>query len=434
MLRKLFDRRRFLCLAASCLTTGWWAPPYLAAAEDPPAPTAQQLVDQLAADSYLVREHAQRELLKLGEKAQKELEQAVQSQDVEQRMRAEYILRELRREALWEPSRVTFSQRQIPVLEAFREIADQTGNPVNWDLTPKSLNRLVDVGWEEETYWHAMDELSKQCDVIPRFYDDPKRAGVVLTHGYLSAGPSDYIGPLRASLLYARHHVSETLNFGDGVPDRQESLELTMALHWEQQFPLCRYGQPVILEAVTEHGEELAIAKKSQNSLMHVSRRQRQLVFSFRITPPQTRPATTLSSLRAGLSLAAAGDFICLELPSLAPGAHSQQLGYSLELLEWEAQEKATVLTLLWTRPHRFDKMNATDMADEYLEILNDQGIPMPFHQQKVQGNSVQVQFTIHVPVKSGKPSGVRYHVATLRSEKTVEFRFEDVPLPNTIR
>lgn len=443
MLRKLFAPRRNVGAAAHLMVlllavgSPLRANEEAAGTEKAAVPVAgeliQQLIDQLAADSYVEREQAQRKLMELGIVARPYLEKALQSDDIEQKLRAEVILQELRREELWRPTLVTLEQRQMPVLAAFREIARQTGNPVNWDLTPKSLNRLIDVDLQEQTYWQAMDYVSRHCDVIPRFYDDPKRAGVVLTHGYLGVGPVDYSGPLRGSLLYARHMATETLNFADGVPDSQESLEMTMALHWEQQFPLCRYGQPIVVEALTDSGEDLTIQSKRPDNLMHVSRRQRQLVYSFRLKPPQRHPAGKLKSLRVSLSLAAAGDFTCLELATLQP-TRVEQHGYMLELVDCTTDDKSTLLTLLWTRPYRYDKMNATDMADEFVEVVDSQGQRLPFHQQKVLGNQVQAQFTLQVPVKSGKPSGVRYHAATLKSQKTVEFHFQDVPLPSTIR
>lgn len=433
MPRKLCDPLRFYLVVAACAgllcfpLVGLASPPQ----EEPTEAKLRELVEQLGADSYVVRDNAQRQLLNAGNKARPFLEMGKASDDVERRLRCEHILQELRRDEIWKPSTVSLSGKQIPVLEAFKEISTQTGNPVNWDLTPKSLIRNVDIGWEGETYWHAMDELSKQADVVPRFYDDPKRAGVVLTHGYINSGPVDYVGPLRGSLLYCRHLQSETLNFGDRVPDHQESLEMTMALHWEQRFALSRYGQPEILEAITDQEENLVSDRKKPSTMMPVSRRQRQLVFSFRLKPPE-KSAKKLKTLRLSVPLVAAGDFIGLEVPA-EPGALAQKHGYTFAMSEASTDDKMTRIVLNWARPYRYDKSNATDMVDEYLEVVDASGQLLPFHQQRVLGGPSHAQYTIQVPLKAGKPSRLRYHAATLRSEKKQEFVFNDVPLPSTI-
>ena len=398
-------------------------------AEAPPE-EVRLLVEQLAAPDYAVRDQAQRRLRDCGSAAKSALLSVLDSEDVEQRMRAEYLLSEIRRSELWTPSLVRLERRSAPNLDIFRAIAEQTGNPINWERTPKSLDRRIDVDWDGVSYWAALDDASRKARVVAHLYDDPRRGGVVLSHGDPGSYPTSYSGPLRLKLLSARRNLSESLNYGDELIDRQELLELSYALHWEQRFALCRYGgRPRILEATTDAGEDLRIERQAKFAQMPAPRRKRQLAFSSRLRSP-SKPARRLKTLRIELELDVAGAFHALEIDRFDPGARAEHAGYALELLQHERDANRTVLAIRWVRPLPYDKINASDMADEYVEVLDAAGASLPFTQHQVLGDRWSVKYVLHVRNKHGEPASMRFSVALLRSARSVEFTFHDVPLP----
>ena len=398
--------------------------------EATPRPAADRLVDELASPDFTVREQAHRALLKLGPAAEDALRRGAESQDVEQRLRVESILRQVNRHKLWEPAHIDFQCQKAPVLDVFRVIAEQSGNPINWDRSAKTITTPVDIDWKNTIYWQAIDEACRKGNVIARQFDDPNRAGAVLNLGDPGACPVAYAGPLRLTLLSARHALSDSLNYGGGVVDRQEHFNLTFALHWEQRLHLCRYvGRPAVIQAVTETGQDLALAGSSKVGSMHISRRQRQLVLPARLRPPDGSPKR-LSRLVVELTLEAAGDFRQFEVKTDEPGCRVEYAGYELELIAMESKQAQWELSLRWTRPIPYDKINATDMVDEHLTILDSGGKPLLFNQRRVVGDKISVRYVLQVQKKRGRPAKLRYHVALLHSPRTVRFTYQDVPLP----
>lgn len=396
----------------------------------PPLEKIRQWVADLADPDFSTRETAQRRLLKLGRLALDPLRAVQDSSDIEQRLRARDILRELDRQSLWEPTRVSRQEKDVLAVDVFRHLADETGNPIHWARSPKSFSQKVDVNWTSVPYWQAIDDLSRLSQIVPRVYDDPSRSGLVLTHGDPGDYPAAYVGPLRLHLLGLRRSTTLGLNLGDRVTDEQDSLELTSMLTWEQRFDLCRYtGRPRIVRALTDADEDLGIERPAAVAMMHLARRQRQLVFSSRIRPP-SKPATRFTQLDLEFDFVAAGDFQKLEVKFDATSATTENNGYELELMETKKLTDRIEIVLNWSRPVPYDKMNLTDMADEYLEVLDESEQVLPHSLHQVVGGRESVRYTVHVLEKQGKPTAIRYNVAMLKSERTIRFRFRDVPLP----
>lgn len=388
---------------------------------------AQPLIEQLADPDYDVREAAQRRLLEIGKPAADLLRRATKSADIEQRLRAEQILRELRRADLWQPSTIQLKLVDAPVLDVFRAIADQSGNPVNWLRSSRSLQTPVSVAWDGAPYWQAIEEASRKGNVVPHWFDDPKRAGAILAHGAVGAYPVAHVGPLRLQLLNAHRLLTDSLNYGDGTNDRQDGLEMNFALQWEQRFALCRYGSKLKLtEARTDAGEDLHIESRVKFGLMHLLRRHRQLMLPVSLRPP-TRPAKKLVRIRAEMELVAAGDYETLVVQTTGATTAAHGGGYSLDFLGTKPAGGMRELRFRWTRPYALDAVNVTDLVDENFRILNDAGEEIAFSQHQVLGDRNGVEYVVHVPAK---PAAIEGHVALLRSRRVIDFEFRDVPLP----
>ncbi|MFO0949387.1 MAG: hypothetical protein U1D30_26315 [Planctomycetota bacterium] len=405
-------------------------PPSTTQPSDETQQVAHRLVEDLASPDFQTRDRAQRELLELGRPAESALQKAYNSEDIEQRLRVREILKEHSRRDLWNPSLVHLHEKGMPAAEIFRRIAEQTGNPINWARTPKSFHQAIDADWDGVSYWEAMDDLSRRSSIVPRVYDDPSLSGIVLTHGSAGTFPIAYAGPTRMQLLTMKRSSARSINFGDGVADEEESLDLSMSLTWEQRFHLCRYtGRPRITAAVTDTGEQLGSLRPPVSGMMHLARRQRQLVFSTRLRPP-TQPATKWKSLRIEFDMVACGDFETLSVDLKDSSRRIESDGYELELESIVAENESSVVSLRWTRPTPYDKMNLPDMADEFLLVVDEGGRELPFILQQVVGDEESVRYVVHVPHKAGIPVGIRYRVALLKSSRTVGFEFQDIPIP----
>lgn len=406
-------------------------------APDPVEPTVEsleektrRLVADLAAPDYLTRDRAQKELMDLGRPAETALRSVIDAEDIEQRLRAREILRELSRRDLWNPSLVHLRQKATPAADLFKGISEQTGNPINWARTPKSFHQTLDAEWNGISYWEAMDDLSRRANIVPRVYDDPSLAGIVLTHGSAGMFPVAYSGPMRLQLLTVKRSSTRSINFGDGLADEEDSLDLTMSLTWEQRFHLCRYsGRPRVTSAVTDAGEELGNPRPPNAGLMHLARRQRHLVFSTRLRSP-TQPATKWETIRVEFDMVACGDFETLAVDLKDSSRRTESDGYELDLESIGTENDYSVVAVRWSRPIPYDKMNLPDMTDEYLLVVDENGRELPFNLHQVIGDEESVRFIVHVAKKHGTPTGVRYRVALLKSSRTVAFEFHGVPIP----
>lgn len=397
---------------------------------EPDSARAKVLVEELAHPDFATRERAQLRLREMGRAAEAALKKVLDSPDIEQRLRARELTRELARRDLWEPSRIRLAARDTLATDLFQAIAAQSGNPINWGRSPKSFTQKLDVAFDGATYWAAVDDIARRARIVPRVYDDPNRGGLVLTHGDPGIAPVSLQGPLRLTLLTARRATTRALHFGDGGVDEQDTLELSSSLFWEQKLALCRYsGRPRIVEAKTDAGEDLALEKPTSAGIMHLTRRQRQLVFSSQLRAP-ARPAKRWTKLAFQWELTAAGLFETLELALRESVRHAENGGYELEIIDARELDDRAEIVVQWSRPIPYDRMNLTDMVDEYLEIVDAEGRTLPFNPHQVLGGRESVRYVVHVLKKDGTPATVRFHVAMLKSERTVRFEFRDVPMP----
>jgi hypothetical protein len=392
-------------------------------------PDVTRLIEQLAAPEFEVRENAQRQLIELGAVAKPALERALKSPDVEQRLRVQHILAELRREESWEPSLVRLQQVDAPALDVFRAIAEQTKNPVNWNRSAKSLDARVTVNWAGVPYWQAMDELCRQAQAVVAAYTDPAYSGLVINKGGPEQYPTAYHGPTRMRLTALDRMLNQRLNYGDGVLEQQENVSLSFMLHWEQRLALCRYmGRPIVAEALTDAGESLQPKSQMALTLMQLSRGQRHLTFQCRLDPPR-KPAKRLTRLRLQLDLVAADSFATLEINGLEPMRTVEVDGYTLEHVETKQLADRWQITLRLTRPKPHDKFNSPTAVDEFLEITNAAGEAIGFHLVKVVGDENTVMYVVHVLKRPDGPVGLRFNVARTLHRRRAEYVFRDVPL-----
>lgn len=407
-------------------TGGAWE----SAAEAPTSDLIRQTIRELADDDFSKREAAEQRLIEWGSLAAAELREAAKSADAEQRLRARELLSRVDQQSAWEATRLTLPKQTLPALDAFRLLEKKSANPFNWARsTPKAANEVT-IEWKETPYWQALDELCKKSHLTARLFDDLDRAGAIVSLGELGDNPTSYVGPFRFRLLTLHRSLSQTVHFGDGLVDQHDNVQLSFELAWESKFPLCRYtGWPRVLEARTDQGEDLAIALRSPNALLPITRKQQSLTFQSRLKSPTTR-TSRLTRLRTSLDLVAASDFKELRISELRAGATVKRDGYELVLDGVKFDKLRAELSIRWYRPVPYDKVNGIDMADEYLEVYDAEGAKLSCYQQQVIGDRKGAKYLVHVPAKKTPPSSLVYRVAVGRSPKTIEFQFDNVTLP----
>jgi hypothetical protein len=396
-------------------------------AADPP--TAAQLVERLASSDYSVREAAQRKLQGMGAAAKPELLAAAKSADVEQRLRVEALLREIRRAELWEPSYVSYEMGDISIAQAFEETVRQSGNKINWERSPKGFDDKIRLQLPRRTYWETLNDICRKANVAVQFYDDPSRLGCILNRGGPGKYPTAYVGPLRMRLQSLRRSLHQELNFGEGVADTQDSLTATLQLHWEQRVALCRYsGRPTVLEARTDSDEDLRIQRRTREFTMPVARRLREIQYSVPLSAP-TKPATKLTRFRLAIEAEIAGDFVELSIPLKQAGGVADADGYRLHLERLKRDASGTTCVVRLHRAEPSDsQQNLPDLVDESFTIVN-AGRPLPFNALKTVGTRTSVQYTFTLNGSVDPAAQIRCTAPRLRSRRVAEFVFENVPM-----
>ena len=101
-----------------------------------------RLIRQLGSDSFAGRQQAEDELARLGVATREQLEQAIESNDAEVRLRAE-LLRKLQLDQLWQASTVTLPAATMPVSKALAELTRQSGNQILFGDRFEPLNDVA---------------------------------------------------------------------------------------------------------------------------------------------------------------------------------------------------------------------------------------------------------------------------------------------------
>ncbi|QDU63270.1 hypothetical protein Pan216_41480 [Planctomycetes bacterium Pan216] len=397
-------------------------------------PNVDRLIKWLGDPDFSVRNQAQRRLIELGASVQAKLQAISGSSDTEQRLRAHEILREIRWREIWKPRTVSLTLEDTPLREVFERIVQQTGCPINFESSSSSaLDRPISVDVVDVPYWKAIDQLSRQAEITPRVFDGIERQGLVLSPGYPGDFPTSYQGPLRLQMRMLERDVDQTVNLGDQNMERHERFNFSLLLTWEQRFQLCRY-QPnaEILEATSDTGEDLRPIRSGPKGWLHLTRRQQSLEYVVPLNPPK-QPCTSIRSLKLGLDLVGCDEFVTLnidELPFVSASKSVSEKGYQLEFLGMEETSKHWELGIRLTRPIPYDRPNSTMIADEFLQVIGPDGTVIPHSERQVQGDDLQARYWILVRKSLGRPTGIRYQIATLRSPRRIEFVFDDVNVP----
>lgn len=393
-----------------------------------------RLVERLGDASFSERDAASNELALLGSAARQELEAALDSPDVEVRIRARKLIELLAIEELWagslfEPPVGPRSSRAM-----FDSLARQTGNRL---LLGERFAGIpegpVSLASSAVWFWPAMDEICGQIDCRFRAHYELLSPGLAIVAGRRGQNPLAYAGPFRAQLTSARRLFQEDLDYATADREREHLFQVQLELIWEDRFNLVAHrAQPVVVRAVTDDGQRISSEQPSGGAWSVVSAGGHQTSATLRLHPPPVR-ATRLAELTLAWELIAVGDFATVELdPRQDRAAHFQD-DAAITVSDCRIESSGRVeIDLSMARDMPIPEPQDIVFQENRIALLDADGKLFRKHGQShaLTMDGAQYKLTFIGPSPDSVPARLRVKYPRIRSRRTVELAFRDVPLP----
>ncbi|HEY2894970.1 MAG TPA: hypothetical protein VGJ16_12175 [Pirellulales bacterium] len=395
-----------------------------------------RLVRDLGSASFVERQSAEDQLLRLGNQTRAELQQALESSDVEVRLRAARLLERIELEEIWSPGRVDLVSRGEPASKILLALANQTGNHVHvGDPYGNFSDRPLDVEYRGCTYWEAIDDVCSRSVNRVRPHYDMHTPGVVASAGEPGEFPRAYGGPLRAQITAARRLFVEDLSYEDGKAELAHSFQFGLQLTWEDRFRLVGYCvQPELVEAVTNNGLRVSSAQSGGNVWNSTTKGLRQLTATLKLNPISVT-AESLDVLKIKWSIVAAGKPATLSIESPEPGRSYAQddLAARIDSLERQSPSKY-LLNLTVIRDMALPEPHEILFQEYEAELIDAAGRPFRAQGQAyaLTDRGVQLKLTFLGESQDSAPASIRLHYPRMRARREVELVFRDVPLPRS--
>jgi hypothetical protein len=415
-----------------------WFRPLLA---DPPvgdgAPTevrVARLIKDLGARNFTERESAQVQLRKLGGQTRAQLEQALHDADPEVRLRAAQVLEQLKVDAIWEPSRVTYRAAGETASKILLAIAEQSGNHIHvGDPYGTFAEKPIDVDYHDACYWEAVDDICQKTGNRLRPHYDMHTPGVVVSAGAPGDFPRAYAGPVRAQITSVKRQFIEELNYEENKSELTHSFHVNLQFNWEDRFHIVGYAaQPELVEGVTDNHVIISAAQPAGGGWNATTRGLRQVTATLKLNPIPVS-AGSLATFTVRWGLAAVGEPATLELARLESGAAQSQDDVAARI---ESIDKQSVGKYLVTLTVQRDLA----MPDPYEIVFREYDVDLvdtkgrAFRVQNLSPalteRGVQLRITFQGETVDSEPKLLRLHYPRLRARRDVRLTFRDVPLP----
>ncbi len=215
----------------------------------------RELIVQLGSSNFKEREIATQTLNDVGPAALDALQRATQSADPEIRRRAEHLTQQIQHRLqtaqLLEPKRVHLVYKDTPLSEAFADLMQKTGFPIEFAGSQTRLaGRRITLDTGNTTFWNAFDQFCQKAELVERtavqsseqtttvkvwnvqgaqlavpLKTTPRVSThtdgrLILVDGKPHIGPTDYVGAVRVRALPAESvaPAGETLFLLDIAP------------------------------------------------------------------------------------------------------------------------------------------------------------------------------------------------------------------------
>jgi hypothetical protein len=425
----------------------------LAPAVAKPDPVLEQLIKDLGADDYRVRERAGRELEMRAEKSLPALRAALRSTEApEVRRRLAVLVRKLDHDRLVAPKLITMSMKEKSVKEVLDEISRQSGYKIEFNGGGGNTQGKYSFDFDHTPFWEAADKVANAsgCMVVADYDDETIRIyNQDAVNPYVA-----YSGPYRflATAINSNKNVQLSGINRRGIGgNRQEYINLNFQIQSEPKNPMLGITTIEVISAVDELGGSLAPPKDPNNRSNYYNNgsfRGHNTNGNLNLNR-NDKNATTIKSLKArlGINLLSGtapeititdplkmktktfvGRTVELEFGSLVEDANNKGF-YTLDAGAKKLGEQD---------PNRFD-YNWSNNIWQKLELLDAAGNRYTCNgPNNFNNNGFAVQFTVNFSPddrRTGQRMKLGPPVKLVMNEwlsvtHEVTFEFKDIPLP----
>lgn len=393
-----------------------------------------RLIRELGSSDYQQRRAADAELAALARESREQLQAALNSGDVEQRLRARRLLDRLALEELWAAGRVNLQARGESASKILLAAASQSGNHIHiGDPYGNFAEKTLEANYAGMSYWEVVDDVCRRTGNRIRPHYDMHTPGIVISAAAPGNYPRAYSGPVRAQITSARRVFIEELSYEEGKAELTHSFQIGLQFMWEDRFRLVGYAaQPELVEALTDTNVVIASAQPGSSSWNATSRGLRQVAANLKLNPVPVS-AKSLDYLKIRWGIIAVGEPALLELDSPHPEQTASQddLAVKIEGIEKEPSAKYT-LTLNIARDLALPEPHEVLFQEYDVELLDAQG--RPFRQQSqasaLSERGVQLKITFVGESAESEPRKLKLQYPRLRARRDLEIVFRNVPLP----
>ena len=351
---------------------------------------------------------------------------------------------------------VTLKLEDVTVAEAVQRLADATGYDLNVQgdntrvvsrtsegkrimrsrmgrFQGSQAGKRISVDWQQMPFWEAVEQL---CDAGDCRCTGWSSGGLRFYPGRPPQCPIYISGPCRFEVTGIHRIVS----FHEGL-DADPTLSVSMQAMWEPGWRVLGFGsQPDVTVADMEDGTSLVpLAANRSTSRVSTSRvygygghNRTQHHFSIKLkVPPEA--GGLLADLQGTLTFTVAGreDEAVFDNILSAKDAVAKAGEVEVRVKSVENSKHNCVVTTTVTRPDVRDHAGRRDYTRGTFALLDDAGNALHCGSRRGHGKDNTMDYTLTFFTTGGRtPARLVFKWPSERSEKQVEFRFENLPLP----
>lgn len=408
------------------------------------ADEVHNLIRQLGADDFLLREQAVKSLHAQGLEVLPLLRKGLNNPDPEVRRLLQELIPELETAAVLSPKRVTLDMNNKTLREICDEITRQTGYKIQfWG---RSTTDLMSLRVTNATFWEAIDAFCEAANMtVQQSYNDEQvRLGQnQQIEPYLSTqGAFRFVGNSFQQMRY--------LNLQAQEGQRNETLTFHFTVHSEPKLPLLGVGE-IRLDAAYDNERNSLIPPRNAptpydempvgaRGVRWSSGRYSQRTFSMQTSVTLSRVSEKASSIKVlrgaiPVMLLTEQKPVVIADPILkGKGTTKTVDGISISIQKVEEQpNKQLQVEMSITNDNHGGDYSWSNSLYQRIELQDDKGNKMPVFGTRwggSGGNNVQLTFTFgQNGPNAGNPRTLIFHSwSTLQT--MIPFEFTNLPLP----
>jgi hypothetical protein len=389
-------------------------------------PDVSALIRQLSATDFETRERASKALLLRGRSVRSALEAALETAELETRLRLEAILDDLPveseiRTTKLEPHRLEMQFSDAPLSEILEAL--ETASPVRF-RRPLGISeaQTLTLAFNNTPLLQALDELA--IALGSRWFRDYGTDLLRFTPNPGARPHCRYFGPLRVSFSGITRNRS--LTFGLEAKD-QAMLQGQIDL--EPGSEVLGVWSPPALSAIRDDRERDLMPADVVPPRFHDARDRKSFHFSLALAPPR-EDARSIKKLEGSFRLAVGTRYQRLSL-NLARGTRIREGKTEIGVVARQERGKERLLVLELKREAVAADDSATrTLFDDRIKLFDAKGVEIePLSRPMIGTRSGAATLTFRVPM-SREVAGIEAFILQACRMETIDFSFEEIPLP----